>query len=250
MMMLFKPSYRTQLILFLLVALGGFIVGIWRQSSSYHILGSDADLLAYSLWSGEVFLYDPVTDTHMPTAAHTNRTYLKAYRNFDFSAYGIITYKAVSGADENVYTLDVLTDGASPERIIDLDADEVLSSLSNRPDGGNPVDLCGDITSEHPRGADGRPYFNLWPPCAPRESTFTVYSPGRRLALRRELFWPSPSVSPSGYVIFCTISRYHNPPKIEWTLSIFDGKNVTEVVQGGEIWAQWRGGERTVCTSG
>ncbi|MEP7289408.1 MAG: hypothetical protein ABI947_26970 [Chloroflexota bacterium] len=53
-----------------------------------------------------------------------------------------------------------------------------------------------------------------------------------------------PAWSSTGYLTFCTLSRSG------WVLSIWDGQQVKAIAQGGEIWAQWGSGSRSICYSG
>lgn len=54
----------------------------------------------------------------------------------------------------------------------------------------------------------------------------------------------SPAWSMGGYLMFC---RYDRP---EWILTIWNGKEITEIARGDEIYAQWQGGTGVVCSSG
>jgi WD40 repeat protein len=54
----------------------------------------------------------------------------------------------------------------------------------------------------------------------------------------------TPAWSPEGYLAFCT---FHWP---DWSLSVWDGRHVTEIAQGREIRAQWPNGAGVACSSG
>jgi Tol biopolymer transport system component len=51
----------------------------------------------------------------------------------------------------------------------------------------------------------------------------------------------SPAWSPNGYLLFC---------KPNWTLSVWDGQEISAVAHGGEIQAQWQNGEGVFCSNG
>jgi len=53
-----------------------------------------------------------------------------------------------------------------------------------------------------------------------------------------------PAWSQSGLLVFCV------PEHPEWTLSIWNGKNVVEIVHGNFIAAKWNNGEYTSCSNG
>jgi hypothetical protein len=54
----------------------------------------------------------------------------------------------------------------------------------------------------------------------------------------------SPAWSQSGYLMFCSKAPYG------WTLSVWNGETVIEVVRDSTITAQWRNGTGVSCTSG
>jgi Tol biopolymer transport system component len=55
----------------------------------------------------------------------------------------------------------------------------------------------------------------------------------------------SPAWSQNGLLLFCAPNSSH-----DWTLSIWTGNNIVEVITGGFIYAKWNNGKYVFCSSG
>ncbi len=230
----------------------------------YRTAWSQDGRLAFTIWFGfepddppdEIYLWDGTATTNLsqnPTGNDTFPAWSADGQLAFLSSYGILVWDGVSvkneapDRDSFIHAAQGLTAYYSAPTWTN---DGLLAFVSTIPpdthaqiyvwDGHTATNISQNPTlhNGNPRwSGDGRWAFVTF---FSREQLVYVRDADNRTLLTVEGQY-GPAWSPSGYLLFC---------RPGWILYMWDGREIIEVAQGRDIWAQWNGGSSILCSSG
>jgi Tol biopolymer transport system component len=208
------------------------------------------------LWDGAKIVnlsQNPTGWDHNPAWSTDGRIAFQSVRNDNYEIYVWDGVSVKNGQPDAETFLNVATKFTSPHSSPTWTNKDQLAFQGTGPrythyqiylwDGKTALNLT-DTPMVHNQGEswsyDGRwTYTNFYS----SEQFVYVRDEKNRLLLKTEGEYP-PAWSSDGYLVFC-----RRAPR-GWYLMLWDGKQLFEIAQGQNIWAQWASGAYTNCSSG